>query len=114
MPSNTNVFQFPTRAGVTPRSEPASPPVRAATPLTPQAVRRPGMKPLGTSLAQTLRDYCGPDQRVIWRGEQHWATHDGTWAARFDECTIEELAYAFNYLIVVNCQHAAIVTLNHP
>lgn len=69
------------------------------------------MKPLGVSLAETLRPYCGPGQRVIWRDEQHWRTPDGTWAARFDAYTLEELAYAFEYRIVVNCQLAAIVSL---
>jgi hypothetical protein len=71
------------------------------------------MKPPGASLAAALRPYCGPGQRVIWRDEQHWKSDDGTWSARFDVCTLEELAYAFQYDIVLNCQLAAIVAL-HP
>lgn len=115
MPSKSNVVQFPLRAGANPSpdSGPSSDPARER-PLAPSPsllVRRPGMKPLGKSLADTLRPYCGADQRILWRDEQHWKSDDGTFSARFDVCTLAELAYAFDYDIVVDCQLAAVVTL---
>lgn len=115
MPSNTNVVQFPPRAGATPSQSPSSSLDQArdrpSDALLARLARRPGMKPLGSSLADTLRPYCAAGQRVLWRGEQHWKSDDGTFSTRFDVCTLAELAYAFDYDIVVDCQLAAIVML---
>jgi hypothetical protein len=100
---SSNVFKLPLRPAVAD----LSPPAAASQPLLPAF--RPDLAPIGTCLAESLRPFCAIGQRVLWRDGVHWRTESGVWASKFDTLTLKELAAAFEYDIVVDCQFAAIV-----
>ena len=70
------------------------------------------MKSLNAMVADTLRPFLKPGQKVIWREPFRWHDDNGVLSNHYDGASLAGLAADFGYVIDFDfdMHHAAIVT----
>lgn len=66
-------------------------------------------RPIGASVAEALKPFLLPGQKIIWREPFRWHDEEGFMPNHYEGMSIEALADSFGYQIVVNCELAAII-----
>lgn len=68
-------------------------------------------RPIGASVAEALKPFLLPGQKIIWREPFRWHDDEGVMPNHYEGMSVESLAESFGYRIVVNCELAAIIQL---
>lgn len=66
-------------------------------------------RPIGSAVAEALKPFLIPGQKVIWREPFRWHDEEGFMPNHYEGMSIEAIAESFGYDIVVNCELAAII-----
>ncbi|WP_213308273.1 hypothetical protein [Paraburkholderia sacchari] len=67
------------------------------------------LPPVGKSVADALRPFLVDGQKIIWREPFRWHDDRGVMSNHYEGMTLEALAEAFGYEVVIDCQLAAII-----
>lgn len=86
---------------MTPKQQEPAPKDQAAVPAVP--------KSLSASVADALRPFLQPGQKVIWREPFRWFDDDGVMSNHYDGMSLDSLAAEFGYEVVEDCGCAGII-----
>lgn len=83
-----------------------------AAPQVARAEPAGGRKSLSASVADALRPFLQPGQKVIWRQPFRWFDDGGVMSNHYDGMSLQSLAAEFGYEVIHDCECAGIIAID--